>query len=385
MAAVVEPVRSVRVFVSSTFRDMQAEREELVKRVFPQIRRLCEQRGVAGARSICGGASPTSRRPRARCCRSASPRSTAARPYFIGLLGQRYGWVPDETPRGRSVAAARRGSASCPGPSVTEMEMLHGVLNDPEAAGHAVLLPARPGVDGSHARRRSRRCWASAERRGDRRARRRRLRGSAARASCSRSSSTGARLGPPSPTTAIRSARRAGARRPHRLVERLFPAGEPPDPLASEAAAHHAFGAARRGGHIERPGLDRALDAHVGGDGPPLLVTGEPGADLTRARGRTGPSARRRRPSRRRRRGPPRRRHTETRPTGSARRAGSSASCSPAVDAARIDPATSSRTTARSAERCSSSAIDAPVRPAGARCSSSTASICSTTSTVRRT
>jgi hypothetical protein len=38
--------RVVRVFVSSTFRDMHAEREELVKRVFPLLRRLCEQRGV---------------------------------------------------------------------------------------------------------------------------------------------------------------------------------------------------------------------------------------------------------------------------------------------------------------------------------------------------
>ncbi|MBI3610876.1 MAG: DUF4062 domain-containing protein [Nitrospirae bacterium] len=38
--------RVIRVFVSSTFRDMHAEREELVKRVFPQLRKLCEQRGV---------------------------------------------------------------------------------------------------------------------------------------------------------------------------------------------------------------------------------------------------------------------------------------------------------------------------------------------------
>ena len=36
----------VCVFVSSTFRDMQAEREELVKRIFPQLRKLCEERGV---------------------------------------------------------------------------------------------------------------------------------------------------------------------------------------------------------------------------------------------------------------------------------------------------------------------------------------------------
>jgi hypothetical protein len=37
--------RVIRVFISSTFRDMQMERDELVKRTFPQLRRLCESRG----------------------------------------------------------------------------------------------------------------------------------------------------------------------------------------------------------------------------------------------------------------------------------------------------------------------------------------------------
>jgi len=38
--------RQIRVFVSSTFRDMQAERDYLVKFIFPQLRKLCESRGV---------------------------------------------------------------------------------------------------------------------------------------------------------------------------------------------------------------------------------------------------------------------------------------------------------------------------------------------------
>jgi len=38
----------IRVFVSSTFADMHAEREELVKRVFPELRKLCEARGSPG-------------------------------------------------------------------------------------------------------------------------------------------------------------------------------------------------------------------------------------------------------------------------------------------------------------------------------------------------
>jgi len=38
--------RVVRVFISSTFRDMFEEREILVKRIFPQLRKLCEERFV---------------------------------------------------------------------------------------------------------------------------------------------------------------------------------------------------------------------------------------------------------------------------------------------------------------------------------------------------
>jgi len=39
--------RVVRVFVSSSFRDMRAEREKLIKLVFPCLRQMCEQRGTA--------------------------------------------------------------------------------------------------------------------------------------------------------------------------------------------------------------------------------------------------------------------------------------------------------------------------------------------------
>lgn len=38
--------RHIRVFISSTFRDMQAERDQLMKFIFPQLGKLCESRGV---------------------------------------------------------------------------------------------------------------------------------------------------------------------------------------------------------------------------------------------------------------------------------------------------------------------------------------------------
>ena len=38
--------RHIRVFISSTFRDMRAERDLLVKDVFPELRRKCVKRFV---------------------------------------------------------------------------------------------------------------------------------------------------------------------------------------------------------------------------------------------------------------------------------------------------------------------------------------------------
>src|SRR2546428_109168 len=88
--------RAIRVFVSSTFRDMQAEREELVKQIFPRLRNLCEERavtwgevdlrwGVTEEQSAEGQALPI-------CLAGIR----GCRPYFIGLLCARSGWVPAE-------------------------------------------------------------------------------------------------------------------------------------------------------------------------------------------------------------------------------------------------------------------------------------------------
>jgi hypothetical protein len=38
--------RTFRLFVSSTFSDLKAERDALQRRVFPSLRKLCEQHGA---------------------------------------------------------------------------------------------------------------------------------------------------------------------------------------------------------------------------------------------------------------------------------------------------------------------------------------------------
>ena len=78
--------RAIRVFVSSTFRDMQDEREELVKRIFPAIRHLCEQRGVAFSEvDLRWGVTDEQKAEGAvlPICLAEIDRS---RPYFIGLI-----------------------------------------------------------------------------------------------------------------------------------------------------------------------------------------------------------------------------------------------------------------------------------------------------------
>jgi hypothetical protein len=91
--------RTFRVFVSSTFADMSAERDALQRRVFPRLRRLCESRGFRfhavdlrwGIAEEAGIDQQTMRvcaQEIARC------QDTDLRPNFMLLLGDRYGWRP---------------------------------------------------------------------------------------------------------------------------------------------------------------------------------------------------------------------------------------------------------------------------------------------------
>ena len=56
-------------------------------------------------------------------------------PYFIGLLGERYGWVPDVIPQ--DLINREPWLKEHLDHSVTELEILHGVLNNPDMAEHA--------------------------------------------------------------------------------------------------------------------------------------------------------------------------------------------------------------------------------------------------------
>jgi hypothetical protein len=91
--------RTFRVFVSSTFEDLTAERDALQRDVFPKLRQLCEENGARfqaidlrwGVREEASLDQQTMEiclREIERC------QQTGIKPNFIVLLGERYGWRP---------------------------------------------------------------------------------------------------------------------------------------------------------------------------------------------------------------------------------------------------------------------------------------------------
>jgi len=141
--------REIRVFISSTFRDMQEEREELVKQIFPQLRRLCENRGVTWGEVDLRWGVPDEAKAEGKVLPLCLAEIEHCPPYFIGLLGERYGWVPEEIPP--ELLEAQRWVNEHRKESVTALEILHGVLRNPEMAGHAYFYFRDPAYAETHA------------------------------------------------------------------------------------------------------------------------------------------------------------------------------------------------------------------------------------------
>lgn len=273
------PSRQIRVFVSSTFRDMQAERDELVKRIFPRLRKLCEQRGVTWGevdlrwgvtdeQAADGMVLPICLEEIQRC-----------RPFFIGLLGERYGWIPDEIPSG--LIDQEQWLGQYPDRSVTELEIMHGVLNKPEMAGNTFFyfrdpayLDSLPGNQSLEFREHA--TPDEINKYGQE---------GAARQVEDRIDKLG-----------MLKARIRYQKLPLRdnyptpqvlgelvfsdlkgVIDRLFPEGKQPGPLVQEAAEHEAFARSRAGVYIGGEKYYSRLTAHLDSDGPPLVVLGESG------------------------------------------------------------------------------------------------------------
>jgi telomerase protein component 1 len=120
--------KTVRVFISSTFRDMQAERDHLVRVVFPALRERLERHRVhlvdVDLRWGVTREQVENNRAAEFCLEQA-----AACDLFFALLGERYGWCPTEHPR--RLLERFPWVAEHPGASVTELEILQALHAGP--------------------------------------------------------------------------------------------------------------------------------------------------------------------------------------------------------------------------------------------------------------
>ena len=146
--------RTLRIFLSSTFRDFGEERDLLVKRVFPALRARLKDRfvelvdvdlrwGITAEEAERGEVLPI--------CLAEIDRS---RPYFIGMLGERYGWVPPPDSYAPDLLERQPWLKKYQGSkSVTELEILHGVLKNKRMKSRAFFYfrsPAYARSKGGH-------------------------------------------------------------------------------------------------------------------------------------------------------------------------------------------------------------------------------------------
>jgi tetratricopeptide (TPR) repeat protein len=257
--------RQIRVFISSTFSDMHDERDILIKKIFPQLRKLCEERavtwtevdlrwGITREESDEGKVLPLCLEEIHRC-----------RPYFVGLLGERYGRLP------KSISADLLESQPWLKEhlehSVTELEIIHGVFHEEQMHKHAYFYFRDPKYLESVPEGK-RQYFMSDEASGKLVKLKEKIRDARDKEIC---------------------VLREGYVNPEQLsewiledftalIDRLYPKDKIPDPLDQEAMRHEAYAKSRRLAFVGRSDLLRQMDEHAGSAGAkPLILTGESG------------------------------------------------------------------------------------------------------------
>jgi AAA ATPase-like protein/uncharacterized protein DUF4062 len=259
---------------------MHAERDELVKRTFPQLRKLCEERGVVWSEVDLRWGITDEQSAEGKVLPICLAEIQRCRPYFIALLGERYGWIPDQIPG--ELVEQEPWLAEHLHKSVTELEVLHGVLNNPAMTGHAyfyfrdpAFISSLPADEQHHymelptAEDIAGLGLVEAEQRAEKRKQK-----LAALKNRIRTSGLPVEEDYANP----QSLGECVLRDLSRVIDKLYPLGAEPDPLDREELDHEAVAQGRAKVYIRRQGYFERLDEHARGDGPPLVVLGESGS-----------------------------------------------------------------------------------------------------------
>jgi hypothetical protein len=134
----------VRVFVSSTFRDFHAERDYLFQRIFPRLESACAEVGILFIPVDLRWGVTTQEALDGQVIKLCLQEVDTCRPFFVAMLGERYGWHVDPSAStlsdGDQLLKKTFDVASVTFPfvkkwrdrSATEIEIRHAVLNNPK-------------------------------------------------------------------------------------------------------------------------------------------------------------------------------------------------------------------------------------------------------------
>lgn len=121
-------VRTARIFISSTFRDMHSERDRLVRYVFPTLDERCRKLNVRVLPLDLRWGVTEEEAEQGKALEICLDEIDRARPFFVGLLGERYGSVPDQYETADHARFDWLKDPDLPGHSITALEIIHGVL-----------------------------------------------------------------------------------------------------------------------------------------------------------------------------------------------------------------------------------------------------------------
>ena len=122
--------KQARFFISSTFQDMQDERDVLMRRVLPAVNGHVEHLGISASFIDLRWGITREQAENGDVIDICLTEVKQCMPYFIGIIGNRYGWVPDENDPNYQRAIHSLVEAQ-PGVSITELEILSALQRCP--------------------------------------------------------------------------------------------------------------------------------------------------------------------------------------------------------------------------------------------------------------
>jgi nephrocystin-3 len=243
----------LRLFVSSTFRDLMPEREVLVKKIFPKVRELCRQRGAYFTEIDLRWGITAEEARTGKVVRICLEEIDKCRPHFIGIMGSRYGWQPDDAVLANDPALredfpwleAYIGEAK----SITEIEFLHGAIRAKNTGSAFIYSQHNTGEQTEH---------------------------DIARLAAVRESVRDVGV----PLRTFLSPDELGElvlADLNAIIERDFSLAAEPDALSLMRQPHEAFSVNRRRSYVANPEYVSLFDEFIRGEGSPLIFTARSG------------------------------------------------------------------------------------------------------------